>query len=138
MARIIFILIMVFGIQCAAAQSEEALITKTLMDYIEGTANGEPDRIRKAFHSDLNLYSIANDTLRALSGKQYIGYFKEGQKADRVGKIISIDYVNDAAIAKVEIKSPGRKRLYTDYMMLLKIKGQWMIIHKSFTSQSYN
>ena len=138
MARIIFILLIVLGIQYTAAQSEEALITKTLMDYIEGTANGEPDRIRKAFHSDLNLYSIANDTLRALSGTQYIGYFKEGQKADRVGKIISIDYVNDAAIAKVEINSPVKKRLYTDYMMLLKVKGQWKIIHKSFTSQSYN
>ncbi|MBP6699500.1 MAG: nuclear transport factor 2 family protein, partial [Flavobacteriales bacterium] len=27
-------------------------ITATLMDYIEGTANGEPERLRKAFHPD--------------------------------------------------------------------------------------
>jgi Putative lumazine-binding len=32
------------------------MITETLMHYIEGTANGQPDRLRKAFHPDFNRY----------------------------------------------------------------------------------
>lgn len=40
-------------------------ITATLMDYIEGTANGEPDRVKRAFHEDLNLYHVGKDSLVA-------------------------------------------------------------------------
>ncbi len=114
-------------------ESEEALIAQTLMDYIEGTANGEADRIRRAFHPALNLYAVDNGQLKSRSGQSYISIFEDGKKRNRVGKIISIDYVNDAAVAKVEVAMPGNNRLYTDYMMLLKLGGEWKIIHKSYT-----
>ncbi len=117
--------------------SDKALITNTLNDYIEGTANGQPDKLMRAFHEDMNLHSISNDTLKVLSGKTYTGYYKPGQKRNRVGKIIFIDFINDAAIAKLEIDYPDRKTLYTDYILLLKVKGQWKIIQKSYTSESY-
>ncbi len=121
----------------SSAQSEFEAITNTLMDYIEGTANGEPERIARAFHKDLNLYTISSDTLRVRDGQKYISYFKPGVKANRIGRIISIDYENDAAVAKVEIVAPGGKKIFTDYMMLLKVKGHWKIIHKSYTSRPY-
>jgi hypothetical protein len=41
--------------QTKSSKSDFEQITETLMDYIEGTANGEPDRLRKAFHKDFNL-----------------------------------------------------------------------------------
>ena len=88
------------------------LITKACMDYIEGTANGQPDRVRNAFHEDLNLYFVKNDTL--WNGREYIGNIKEGKKTTRQGKIVSIDYENDAAMAKIEILVPGW-RVFTDY-----------------------
>jgi len=110
-------------------------ITKTLNDYLEGTSNGEPERLKRAFHKDLNLYSVNSDTLRTWSGKGYISNFKPGEKHNRIGKIISIDYENDAAVAKIEILMPGNKRVYTDYMLMLKVEGAWKIIHKSFTSR---
>tara|TARA_R110000787_G_scaffold86285_4_gene184020 strand:- start:9693 stop:9797 length:105 start_codon:yes stop_codon:yes gene_type:complete len=31
------------------------------MDYIEGTANGEKDRLRKDFHPDFNLYTVTTE-----------------------------------------------------------------------------
>ncbi len=137
MKNLLLLSVCLITFQITSGQSDKDQITETLLHYIEGTANGAPDRIKKAFHKDLNLYSISNDTLSIRSGKKYIGYFKEGQKRERVGKIVSIDVVNDAAIAKVEIDVPTRKRLYTDYMMLLKVKGAWKIIHKSYTLINY-
>ena len=138
MRTITLLAVLILGIQWSTAQTDKAAIPATLMDYIEGTSKGQPERIKRAFHSDLNLYSIdAEQQLRALPGTQYIGYFKEGETNDRDGKIVSIDVVNDAAMAKVEIDVPSRKRLYTDYMMLLKIQGEWKIVHKSFTSEAY-
>ncbi|SEK45105.1 Putative lumazine-binding [Aquimarina amphilecti] len=137
MKNLCVLVLCLIGVEMAIAQSDKDQITETLLNYIEGTANGSPERIKKAFHKDLNLYAISNDTLSVTSGKKYITYFKKGQKRDRVGKIVSIDVVNNAAVAKVEIDVPTRKRLYTDYMMLLKVKDTWKIIHKSYTFVNY-
>ncbi|NRB49476.1 MAG: nuclear transport factor 2 family protein [Saprospiraceae bacterium] len=119
------------------AQSDMELIQATLMDYIDGTANGEAERIRKAFHKDLNLYVVEGDSLRARPGQQYISYFEDGKKRNRIGNIVSIDHENDAAMAKIRVDMPGSKRLYTDYLLLLKIAGEWKIIHKSYTYVPY-
>ncbi|MEM6318933.1 MAG: nuclear transport factor 2 family protein [Bacteroidota bacterium] len=119
------------------AQTELDNINAAIMDYIEGTANGEPDRLKKTFHPDLNLYFVKDDKITAWSGQGYVGNVKKGVKSNRIGKIISVDYVNDAAMAKVEVDMPARKRLYTDYLLLLKEGGQWKIIHKSFTYEKY-
>ena len=119
--------------QTENSKSEIEKISDTLMDYIEGTANGEPDRLRKAFHPDFNLYTVTTeDSLRTRSGEVYISNIKEGEKSNRIGRIISIDYEKDAAIAKAEILIPNW-RLFTDYFLLLKYEGSWKIVHKSYT-----
>ncbi|MEM7084915.1 MAG: nuclear transport factor 2 family protein [Bacteroidota bacterium] len=117
------------------AQTEEELITATLLDYIEGTANGQPERIAKAFHPDLNLYAIRDGALAIRSGKEYIEFFTDGRKRDRIGKILMIDYENDAAMAKVEIGNSKNTTPYIDYFMLLKLNGKWTVIHKMYTKR---
>lgn len=126
----------------ATAQTENGKpeieqITETLTDYIEGTANGQPDRLRKAFHPDFNLYTVTSeDSLLIRSGEKYISNVKEGEKTNRIGRIISIDHEKDAAIAKVEIVIPNW-RIFTDYFLLLKYEGSWKIVHKSYTWREY-
>jgi CubicO group peptidase (beta-lactamase class C family) len=127
------LLFLTIGFQSLYGQTETELITRTLNDYIEGTSNGQPQRLKNAFHPDFNLYFVGKDSLKIWSGKEYIDNIKEGEKNDRIGKIISIDFENDAASAKIEIDIPSRERIYTDYLLLLKYQGSWKIIHKSFT-----
>ncbi len=117
---------------------EEETIRSVLEEYINGTQVSDPKLLQYAFHKDLNLYSI-NDRgmLSVLAGSEYISYFADGRPRNRTGKIISIDYENDIAMAKIEVDMPEKQRLYTDYLMLLKINGQWSIIHKSFTYKDY-
>lgn len=134
---IIILCFFIFSSGILTAQNETELISNTLLDYIEGTANGEPDRLRRAFHPDFKLYFVGSDSLNVWSGERYIGNITEGKKSNRVGRIVSIDYENNAASAKVEILMPGRKRIYTDYFLLLKLEGHWKIIHKSFTYVNY-
>ena len=130
-------LFLFFGIvaeaQTVDSRSEIEQITETLMDYIEGTANGQPERLRKAFHPAFHLYTVtAEDSLRIRSGEEYISNIKAGEKTNRIGRIISIDYEKDAAIAKAEIVVPNW-RVFTDYFLLLKYEGAWKIVHKSYT-----
>ena len=133
MKRTILLTTLLFVSILSFAQSEKELITTTLMDYIEGTANGQPERLKEAFHPDFNLYTVCDDDeLWIRSGEQYIGNIKAGKKSNRIGKILSIDFENNAASAKVEIVVPGW-RVFTDYFLLLKYKGSWKIVQKSYT-----
>jgi hypothetical protein len=119
--------------QSDAPPSEIAQITATLMDYIDGTAEGDIDRLRRAFHLDFKLYTVnAGDSLVARSGEAYIAGCKPGVKTNRIGRIIAIDYEKDAATAKAEILIPGW-RVFTDYFLLLKYEGAWKIVQKSYT-----
>ena len=135
---IVFLLLSAQHLQAQSnSKSEIELITATLMDYIEGTANGEPERLKRAFHPDFNLYTVTEkDSLRIRSGKEYVGNIKEGEKSNRIGRIISIDYEKDAAIAKAEIVIPNW-RIFTDYFLLLKYEGAWKIVQKSYTWREY-
>ncbi len=137
MKKIVIAVFLIFGLLNSNAQSEIEQINSVLYDYIEGTANGEPNRLKRAFHKDFNLYFVREDSLQVWSGKKYVSNVKPGQKSNRIGKVLSIDYEGDAAIAKIEILMPARKRIYTDYLMLLKIDEKWKIIHKSFTFKNY-
>lgn len=116
-----------------AGKSDTEQISDTLTDYMEGTANGEPARLRHAFHPDFKLYAVTeDDKLLIRSGEQYISDIKAGEKINRIGRIVSIDVENNAATAKVEILMPNF-RLYTDYFLLLKYQASWKIVQKSYT-----
>ena len=102
----------------------------------EGTANGQPERLKNAFHPDFNLYTVVKDTLWIRSGKQYISNIKTGQKTNRIGRILSIDIEKDAAVAKAEIVIPN-ERVFTDYFLILKYSGTWKIVHKSYSWREF-
>lgn len=138
MKKLFFIATLFFITQFSTAQSDMELITKTLMDYIEGSTDGQPARLKTAFHPDLNLYYVKDDAVATWSGVEYIKDTKEGKPTGEDGKIISIDYENNAAVAKVEISHPESKSTYIDYFMLLKTNGKWTIIHKMFTKRTSN
>lgn len=129
-------MLMFLGLQTINAQTETELITTTLMDYIEGSTNGQPKRLEKAFYPDLNLYYVKNNKIAVWSGKDYILDTKEGKPTGEKGTILSIDYENNAAVAKVEIAHPRSPTPYIDYFMLLKTEGKWTIIHKMFTKKT--
>lgn len=134
---LLFGLLLTVGFNLKAQSTDLEQITETLLNYIEGTANGEPDQIRHAFHPDFNLYSVTKeDQLRVWNGKNYIENIKVGEKNNRKERIISIDFENNAASAKAEIIIPNW-RIFTDYFLLLKYEDSWKIIHKSYTWKEF-
>lgn len=123
--------------QSTGSAHELPLIATTLMDYIDGTANGDPDQVRRAFHPDFNLYTVNDaDSLWIRSGAKYIEGIKVGEKNTREGRIISIDVEGNAAMAKAEIAIPGW-RIFTDYFLLLKYESAWRIVQKSYSWRAW-
>ena len=138
LSLLLLITLLVNGLnaQSNLEHTEIEKIAKTLRDYIEGSTNGQPNLLKEAFHPDLNLYYINDGELKIWSGKAYIEDTKEGKPTGEIGKIITIDYENDIAVAKVQISHPESKTPYIDYFMLTKIKDKWTIIHKMFTKRT--
>ena len=115
----------------ANAQSNDAhsAIAATVQDYLDGTANAEPEKIDGAFADSLEVQWLGEgDVLMRRTAPDYIDLFRDGQIRDRKGRIVMIDATDRAATVKVEIEWNGR--LYTDYMLLLRIEGDWQITNK--------
>lgn len=120
----------------SSTQSDDEVgVRHALGYYLAGHATGLADTMRKAFHPDAELKFIRNGQYTRRTLAEYLGGFSGKPAADeaqRVRRIVVIDIVGNAASAKLELDYPNA--LLTDYMQLLKIDGQWKIVHKIFYS----
>ena len=73
----------------------------------------------------------SEDEFLRRTGDEYISRIEAGKFVPRYGKIVAIDATEKSAMAKVEIS--WENRVYTDYMLLLRVEGQWMITNKIAT-----
>lgn len=119
------------GLQRAAADDFDD-VTTVVEKYFSGTEDGRPDLLKEAFLPSLEIQSVGtNGSLRRLTAEDYIGRFQVGKKANRKGRIVSMDVVGTAASVKAEIVMG--ERLYTDYLLLLKLADGWHVTNKIAT-----
>ena len=108
--------------------ADEAAIRATVQHYFDGGMS-----VRKAFHPTARM-TFVRDSLMVVPIEDYIrrAEANAGQGGGwREKRIASIDIANTVAVAKLELAS-GDNRV-TDYMTLLKIDGEWLIVNKSFS-----
>src|SRR5918998_5123537 len=119
-----------------AQESEEAAVRAAIEHYFQGHATGQGEHFRKVFHADAKLFFIRDGKLTQWTSEEYISRASGKPAADeaqRKRKIDSIDIVGDAAFVKITLDYPSV--VFTDYMSMLKIDGQWKIVNKTFHSQ---
>ncbi len=118
---------------CAWAEAEAeapfGAIAETVQNYLDGTEQAKPELIESAFAPSLEVQWLGeHGELRRRGGDEYIEMFRDLRYRDRKGHIVMIDATDTAATVKAEIEWMGRR--YTDYMLLLKIEGDWKITNK--------
>ena len=115
--------------------SDEAQIRDILTHYIEGRNGGDLERLKKAFHPTAALKFVDPETkeLGEWNLEEYVKRLRPGQKLNCFGQITDIRIFNDAAQATVLLTYPNLR--FHDYMSLLKINGQWLIVDKTFARQ---
>ncbi len=117
----------------AISAADRTAVSVPLETYIKAQENGDGALLLTAFHKDAMLIGADKSGMFTLSAKQYARGFP-GKPADdeaqrkRSFEILSV--TNDAAVALVILDYPKVK--YADYMSLIKIKGEWKIVHKTF------
>jgi len=109
-------------------------IQQVIQWYFDGTSQGKPALIEKAFLPSLELQYVTHEgKFKRWLGTNYIRGFNVGKKNSRVGKILAIDVTGDSAMAKATITD--KDKVYTDYFLLLKLDHKWKIANKIFTRQ---
>lgn len=115
------------------ADAETSAARVPLENYLRGHATGDPEFMRKAFHTEGNLIFIRDGKYTTRSFADYIAGMSGRPAPDEEKRkrwIESVDVAGNAAFGKIVLDYPTGR--FVDYMTLLKINGEWKIVNKSF------
>ena len=109
-------------------------IRAVVLDYVEGMAWGDMDRLRRCFHPRGLQVGHFRDDYEFFTGEEFIAW-AEKEAAQPPGspyqaEIVSIDVTGDVAVAKVT--DTVYETCFTDYLTLSKREGVWRIICKAY------
>ena len=112
-------------------------ITEMVNLYFNGTYYGNAEQLKRAFHSEARITGVLNDQMYDWTLTDFIKRVTTdptaASKKDKYDKeILFIDQTNNAAMVKARVVVGDV--IFTDYITLLKINGQWLIRNKSFTN----
>lgn len=120
----------------AYAESDSEEVRDVIQQYIDGSSYSQRDQLIQAFHPDATLYLTGKDGFARYDPKQYADFFahrEAGKFNGRIGKILSVEIINDIATAKASIRIADRDLNYIDLFLLKKTNEKWQIISKTAT-----
>ena len=110
-------------------------IEQALQLYFDASYEGNPEKMRAAFHPSAHIYGHDTDgTLIDWSVDDFCALIAEGVSPKNAGQaredaIVSIDFTGaDTAVSRVKLRVGPTK--YTDIISLIRLNGRWCIIAK--------
>lgn len=129
-------MLLVTGSGAAQQPSDEALVRQTVETYLHGLKFNDVGSLRRAFYPEAKLFFVKKDgSLGQLSQEQWYKGFEGSAGKEEEGdlQVVSIDVTGNAASVKVREEYP--KSIYTDYVSLLKLGGEWKIVNKIYVAE---
>ena len=115
--------------------SELELIAQTAQLYFDGMYHSDTEKLKKAFHPNAFLYGYLEGKFTTIPLDGWLEHVrgvpapsKSGEEYDM--KIVSIDATGAVAVVKVADLYLGRR--FTDYLTMVKINDNWVIVNKAF------
>ncbi len=141
LTALVLILLVSFTLAVTQENGDEAAIRMVIeKGYFNGAFNDlDTESMAKTFHGDFAIFSANGDKIAKYPIKAWIdGTNKRKKRPDfdpkstkMDCKIVNLDITGGAAAAKIEISRDGKK-VYTDYLSLLKFKSGWKISAKVY------
>lgn len=112
-------------------RADEDAVRAVLEVYFDGYTRGDTETLSQAFHPDSHIKYLGGRSGRYTdwSRAEFFNVFDENWNYTITSEIHSVDVTGTAAGAKVSVALEGIIT-WTDYVSLLKIDGQWQIVHK--------
>lgn len=126
--------------QAAAAAprpaSEEDGVRVAINAYLQGHVTGDPAYFRKAFLPTAHIEGVRGGKFSSWTLDEYCARaagVPAADEATRTRSIDSIDIKGDAAMAKATLNHGAT--VFTDYLLLLKVDGEWKIANKIYAGR---
>jgi hypothetical protein len=108
--------------------------------YTEGVHAGNIDMLKKAFHPKAMMYGASGQNVMMVEIQGLYDYIAAHEPPTKTGEphqcfISSIQYAGNAALVEV-VEESLYGNDYTNYLQLLKIEEQWLIVCKSYNATS--
>ncbi len=110
-------------------------IRQTVQLYFEGMYHSDVDKLKKAFHPSAALMGYYNGNLAHIPLEKWLEMVaarpapvKNGEEYNM--RLVSLDLTENVAVVKVKDLYLGL--WFTDYLSLLKIEKEWVIVNKIF------
>ena len=117
--------------------SEYALVENTVERYLTGGDTNDLELLVSAFDKEAKVKHISNSNLEGEFVRKYFeSRIKAMSEQNRTTRIVDIKISKNAAQSTVIITN--KNVMITDYLNLLKIEGNWLIVGKVFDSQNLN
>lgn len=119
-----------------AQQDDEAQIRRVIAVYFRGHATANADTMRAAFLPTAHIEGIRNGVFTSWTVDQYVAGFRGTPAPDestRTRTVDLIDKIGSAAMVKATLKHGATT--FTDYFVLLKVDGRWLIANKVYHAQ---
>ncbi len=111
-------------------------INQVIGRYFRGHATANADTMRAAFLPTAHIEGIRNGVFTSWTVDQYVANFRGTPAQDepiRTRVVDVIDKVGTAAMVKATLKHGATT--FTDYFVLLKSDGKWLIANKVYHGQ---
>ena len=111
------------------------LIQQTIQLYFDGLYHSDVEKINQAFHSSSQVIGFFDGNFSVMTIEQFADFVKATPPPSENGedydmKIVSMDITGNEAVVKVEDLYLGLR--FTDYLSLLKIENEWVIVNKVY------
>ena len=118
-------------------EEEKAAIAKTIHLYFEGMMERDRSKLDLAFDPSARLIGYRGDKFTVTPYEEWASGTAKGEKrnpADFKNHLIDFEIKGYTAVAKTELYWPGI--YYYDFLTLIKIDGQWKIVHKTWYEET--
>jgi hypothetical protein len=122
--------------QSGSLSGQDSAVRVVVQGYLHGLKFNDTTSFQSAFWPRALLLFVQRDgTLGQLTQAAWYQMFAGSAGKEEAGdlRIATVDITDDAASVKVVESYP--QSVYTDYLNLLRIDGQWRIVNKIYTSR---
>ncbi len=136
MKKSLLVILLSFLGTAAFAQSpeaEKAAIAKTIQLYFDGMMERDREKLDQAFDPSVRLIGYRGENFTVTPYEEWASGTAKGEKRnpdDFSNHLIEVEVKGYTALAKTELYWPGI--YYYDYLTLIKIGGDWKIVHKTW------
>src|SRR5687768_4213865 len=133
-------LVLALVLPCSGGAQDTDPDTKSIRDvigvYFQGHATNKGDVMRSAFLPTAHIEGLRNGVFTSWTVDEYVANFRSQPAADEASRTRVIDVVDKsgtAAMVRATLKHGATT--FTDYFVLLKVDGKWLIANKVYHAQ---